>query len=73
MFTRMFFYKGHGLKYFKPFSYRQSVINQEIYVYKVDWEGKDMNLMNEFKKEKKELKEISSDDDEESLGGNRTV
>jgi len=38
MFTRMFFMNGHGLKYFKSFSYEKSFNNAEIYIYKVDWD-----------------------------------
>ena len=73
MFTRMYFYRGHGLKYFKPFSYRKSVINQEIYVYKVDWEGKEMNIIDEFKPKPKEVEETSSTEDNESIETNGSI
>ncbi|MBW2970730.1 hypothetical protein KY320_01065 [Candidatus Woesearchaeota archaeon] len=39
MFTRMFYYKGYGLKYFKPFDYTRDISGLDIYVYKIDWEG----------------------------------
>jgi hypothetical protein len=37
MFTRMFYFKGHGLKYFKPFWTDRDVTGLDIYVYKVEW------------------------------------
>jgi hypothetical protein len=45
MFTIMFFLDGHGLKHFDKFSYQRSVFNNEIYVYKVDWEGAEPTVM----------------------------
>jgi dolichyl-diphosphooligosaccharide--protein glycosyltransferase len=49
MFTMLYFLEGHGLKHFKLFSYERSVTGNEIYVWNVDWEGKDKNVMNIFK------------------------
>jgi hypothetical protein len=39
MFTRMFFFRGYGLKHFKAFHFDRDVTGLDIYVYKVDWEG----------------------------------
>jgi len=48
MYTRLFLYQGHGLKYFGEFDYEKSIFGNEIYVWKVDWEGKQNNVMNYF-------------------------
>ncbi|MEE9525442.1 MAG: STT3 domain-containing protein [Candidatus Woesearchaeota archaeon] len=40
MFTRLFFFKGHGLKHFDLLDQQRQVTGAEIYNYKVDWEGK---------------------------------
>ena len=37
MFTRMFFYQGHGLRCFTPFDARRQVTGGMVYTYKVDW------------------------------------
>ena len=39
MFTRLFFFNGHGLKQFKPFSEKRQVTGGKIQVWKVDWES----------------------------------
>ena len=43
MFTKLFFFKGHGLKYFDLLDYQMQVTGGEIYTYKVDWDGKSLN------------------------------
>ncbi len=43
MFSKLFFYEGHGSKYFKPFTEKMSLTGQKIYVWKIDWEGKEEN------------------------------
>ena len=48
MFTRLYYFQGHGLSYFKPFSYKQSFNGNHIYVWDVDWEGKEKNVVEEF-------------------------
>ena len=45
MFTRMFYQEGIGLKYFKKFSDERSVFGGRIIVWKVDWEGKEKNII----------------------------
>jgi len=37
MFTRLFFFKGKGLKHFKQFDYQRSIVGTEIYVWKISW------------------------------------
>jgi dolichyl-diphosphooligosaccharide--protein glycosyltransferase len=61
MFTRLFFMNGHGLRHFKLFSYQRSVTGGEVYVYKVDWEGGDMNLMPEIQEKIKAREEIRAE------------
>ncbi len=39
MFTRQFYYAGHGLRYFRPFTHQRSMFGNDIYVYKVNWTG----------------------------------
>jgi len=39
MFTRMFFYQGHGLVHFRPFSAKRTITGEMIYVYNVNWEN----------------------------------
>jgi dolichyl-diphosphooligosaccharide--protein glycosyltransferase len=41
MFTRMYYMKGLGLKHFRPFDEQSQLIGGKIYVYKVDWAGKE--------------------------------
>lgn len=41
LFNRLFFLRGHGLRYFEPFTEQTSVTGNVIRVWKVDWEGKD--------------------------------
>ncbi|PIN80535.1 hypothetical protein COV16_00765 [Candidatus Woesearchaeota archaeon CG10_big_fil_rev_8_21_14_0_10_34_8] len=45
MFTRMFFYEGHGLECFDLFDHKTTVTGEEIYVWKVDWECTDPNII----------------------------
>jgi hypothetical protein len=45
MFTRMFYQEGIGLKYFKKFSDERSVFGGRIIIWKVDWEGKEKNII----------------------------
>ncbi|MBU0980339.1 MAG: FKBP-type peptidyl-prolyl cis-trans isomerase [Nanoarchaeota archaeon] len=48
MYTVMYFYRGHGLLYFDFFDYRQGFTGTRVFVYKVDWEGKGINVIDEF-------------------------
>lgn len=39
MFTRMYYWRGHGLQYFKQFTAQQDVGSSLIFTYTVDWDG----------------------------------
>jgi dolichyl-diphosphooligosaccharide--protein glycosyltransferase len=45
MFTRMFFFEGHGLRHFTLLTHQRSITQQNIYVYKIDWKGHAPNVM----------------------------
>ena len=47
MFTRLFYMDGIGLKHFKKFSDERSVTGDRIIIWKVDWEGKEKNVIKE--------------------------
>ncbi|MBU1020912.1 MAG: FKBP-type peptidyl-prolyl cis-trans isomerase [Firmicutes bacterium] len=44
MFTRLFFFKGHGLKYFDLFNEQRQVTGGDIFTWKVDWTGSSPNI-----------------------------
>ncbi len=48
MFTRMFFYGGHGLRYFKPFYRVRDIGNNWIATYQVDWSGAERTQVYKF-------------------------
>lgn len=55
MFTRLYYFKGHGLEHFRPFSYERSPVGgTTVYVWKVDWKGGEKNIVSEFQKGLKE-------------------
>jgi hypothetical protein len=56
MFNIMFHLEGHGLKHFKKFSDQTSVFGNRIIVWKVDWEGSEINQLDYFKP--KEVEEV---------------
>jgi hypothetical protein len=39
MFTRLYFFQGHGLEHFKQFHYERHITGGEIYTWEVDWKG----------------------------------
>ena len=45
MFTRLFYQDGIGLSHFKKFSAERSIFGSRIIVWKVDWEGKEKNVI----------------------------
>ncbi len=49
MFTRMFFLGGHSLTHFEHFSTQNTITGGKVYIYKVNWEGGAMNIMDTFK------------------------
>ncbi|MBI2658914.1 hypothetical protein HYX05_02310 [Candidatus Woesearchaeota archaeon] len=48
MFTRMFYMQGHGLRYFKLFNNQRGLTGTNIYVYKVDWQGKNPAIVDDY-------------------------
>ncbi|MFC1769000.1 STT3 domain-containing protein [Nanoarchaeota archaeon] len=58
MFSRMFFLKGHSLEYFRSFSFQQTVTGGRIYVYKVDWDGDEMQSLDIFKQPEIIMEEV---------------
>jgi len=48
MFMRMFFLRGHGLKYFKLLTRQTGFTGTDIWVWQVDWEGKQNNTLPEL-------------------------
>ena len=44
MFTRMFYMRGHGLKYFKLFDHQRGLTGTDIYAYKIDWGGNNATI-----------------------------
>jgi dolichyl-diphosphooligosaccharide--protein glycosyltransferase len=77
MFTRLYYQDGIGLKHFKKFSDEKSVFGGRIVVWKVDWEGKEKNIIEtpkpELKDEEKETEEIINEtNNSESESSNNT-
>ncbi|MBI1935330.1 hypothetical protein HYS31_02715 [Candidatus Woesearchaeota archaeon] len=48
MFTRMFYMNGHGLRFFKPFNHQRGLTGTDIYTYKVDWDGRNTTIVDEY-------------------------
>ncbi|TKJ17305.1 hypothetical protein CEE44_02095 [Candidatus Woesearchaeota archaeon B3_Woes] len=49
MFTRLFFFDGHGLKHFKILSDKRQITGGRIQVWKVGWEEGETNILEELK------------------------
>ncbi len=45
MFTRLFFFEGHGLEHYKLFSDTTQVTGGRIQVWKIDWNGDSTNTL----------------------------
>ncbi len=43
MFTKLFFYQGYGLKHFELFHHATDVTGADIYVWKINWEGREID------------------------------
>ena len=79
MFTRLFYMEGIGLKHFKKFSDERSFTGGRVIVWKVDWEGKEKNIIEvpaeetaeepkkEIEKEVIEANKTSANNSNESL------
>ena len=50
VFTKTFFYQGQGLEYLKPFTHETSLGQTDIWVWKVDWDGGQANMVDMPKK-----------------------
>ncbi len=48
MFTRLFYFEGHGLKYFKPFSDKTTFNGQRILTYRMNWDANETNEVEKF-------------------------
>lgn len=44
IFLKLFFFKGHGMKCFKPLSTQRSIGTGDILLWKIDWECKEKNI-----------------------------
>ena len=49
MFARMFYLKGHSLEYFKPLTVQSGFTGTQVWVWEVDWEGKQKNVIDELR------------------------
>ncbi len=66
MFTRLFYFKGHGLEHFKLFSFERSPVGgATIYVWKVDWNGREKNIVNEYITKERILEEQTTGNETE--------
>ncbi len=83
MFTRMFFMQGHGLKYFKLFNHQRifpgSSIETNIYTYKIDWEGKNATIVDDYVKKTINAEKLEQTSNEitanlmpDNMGNNKT-
>jgi hypothetical protein len=67
MFTRLFFFDGHGLKHFKILSDKRQVTGGRIQVWKVSWEeGDPINILKEEVIEEIEEEEIKEENNTNS-------
>lgn len=68
MFARLFYMEGHGLRHFKKFADETSVFGNRIIVWKIDWNGSEINQLDAFKPKPvekpkaQEAKEINTTD-----------
>ena len=72
IFTRLFYLQGHGLKYFKPFNHQRGLTGTDIFVYKVDWEGKNTTIVSDYVKKPVEEGNITAVSDNETNGTNNS-
>ncbi|MBW2999046.1 hypothetical protein KY339_00090, partial [Candidatus Woesearchaeota archaeon] len=73
MFTRLFYYKGYGLKHFDPFGSERSINGWNIYTWKIDWEGREIPLGMEEQEEIEESEEVLEEEIIEVSGEEETV
>ena len=66
IFTRLFYQDGVGLRYFKKFSDERSLFGSRIIVWKVDWEGKEKNIIEATKEEVAASEPVIEESDKEA-------
>ncbi len=64
MYTRLFYMRGAGLTHFKPFSFERDLFNNNVLVWKVDWNGSEPNKVPDFAFNKPE--EIKAEEKQEA-------
>ena len=52
MFTRLYYLEGHGLEHFKKVFEDREITQGELYVWKIDWEGGEKNVLEAIKPKK---------------------
>ncbi|MBI2135326.1 hypothetical protein HYU09_05015 [Candidatus Woesearchaeota archaeon] len=67
MFTRLFYQDGIGLRYFKKFSDERSIFGNRIIVWKVDWEGKEKNVIESVQVPEAEKQAIQAEEAGDSV------
>ncbi|MBI2208080.1 hypothetical protein HYU50_01140 [Candidatus Woesearchaeota archaeon] len=68
MFTRLFYQDGIGLRHFKKFSDEVSIFGSRIIVWKVDWEGKEKNII-EAPEEEAVPEKVTEESNKETVNG----
>jgi dolichyl-diphosphooligosaccharide--protein glycosyltransferase len=58
MFTRLFYMGGHSLSHFTLFTYQRSALGTEVYVYKVNWNGGPMKIIDSVKQQVEATKQL---------------
>ena len=49
IFSRLFYFGGHDLKYFDFFDEQQQITGGKIFTWKIDWNGSSENVVNDFR------------------------
>ncbi|MBI2664966.1 FKBP-type peptidyl-prolyl cis-trans isomerase [Candidatus Woesearchaeota archaeon] len=65
IFSRLYYLKGHGLKHFKLLTQQYGFTGTNVWVWEVDWEGKQTNIVDELKPV--EVKTAAASGDEVTL------
>ena len=48
---------GNGLRYFKLFDHQRGLTGTDIYTYKLDWQGENLTIVEEYTKPKPQANE----------------
>ena len=73
IFTRLFYGDGIGLRYFKKFNDERSLFGSRIIVWKVDWEGKEKNIIEAPKEEAAASEPIMEESDKKTANETNTA